>query len=75
LVISYALATTESIKYWALMSLKEKLIKIGVGVISHGRNVAFHMAEVAIPRNIFADILRLIAELRPPIHRIEQWQR
>jgi hypothetical protein len=27
---------------------------------------AFQMAEVAIPRNLFADILRLIAELRPP---------
>jgi len=25
------------------------------------------MAEVAIPRNLFADILRLIAELRPPL--------
>jgi hypothetical protein len=25
------------------------------------------MAEVAIPRNLFADILRLIAELRPPV--------
>jgi hypothetical protein len=24
------------------------------------------MAEVAIPRNLFADILRLIAELRSP---------
>jgi hypothetical protein len=24
------------------------------------------MAEVATPRNVFADILRLIAELRPP---------
>jgi hypothetical protein len=24
------------------------------------------MAEVAIPRNLFADILRIIAELRPP---------
>jgi hypothetical protein len=24
------------------------------------------MAEVAIPRNLFVDILRLIAELRPP---------
>jgi len=35
-------------------------------VVSHGRYVAFQMAEVAIPRNLFADILRLIAELRPP---------
>jgi hypothetical protein len=24
------------------------------------------MAEVAIPKNLFSDILRLIAELRPP---------
>jgi hypothetical protein len=28
---------------------------------SYGRYVAFQMAEVAIPRNLFADILRLIA--------------
>jgi hypothetical protein len=60
------LATPEPIKDWSLTSLKEKLIKIGAKVISHGRYVAFQMAEVAIPRNLFADILRLIAELRPP---------
>ena len=47
-------------------SLKEKLIKIGAKVISHGRYVAFQMAEVAVPRNLFADIPRLIPELRPP---------
>jgi len=29
------------------------------------RYVAFQMAEVAIPKNLFADILRMIAELRP----------
>ena len=40
--------------------------KIGAKVVSHGRYVAFQMAEVAIPKNLFADILRLIAELRPP---------
>jgi Transposase DDE domain group 1 len=60
------LATPEPIKDWSLTSLKEKLIKIGAKVISHGRYVAFQMAEVAIPRNLFADILRMIAELRPP---------
>ena len=47
-------------------SLKEKLIKIGAKVVSHGRYVAFQMAEVAIPRILFADILRLVSELRPP---------
>jgi hypothetical protein len=45
--------------------LKEKLIKIGAKVVSHGRYVAFQMAEVAIPRQMFQEILRLIAELRP----------
>jgi hypothetical protein len=34
-------------------------------VVSHGRHVAFQMAEVAIPRKMFQEILRLIAELRP----------
>src|ERR1700716_2957724 len=60
------LATPEPIKDWSLTSLKEKLIKIGAKVISHGRYVAFQMADVAISRHLFADILRLIAELRPP---------
>ena len=60
------LATPEPIKDWSMTTLKEKLIKIGAKVVSHGRYVAFQMAEVAIPRNLFADILRLITELRPP---------
>ena len=46
-------------------SLKEKLIKIGAKVISHGRSIAFQMAEVVIPRQMLQEILRLIAELRP----------
>ena len=60
------LATPEPIKDWSLASLKEKLIKIGAKIVSHGRYIAFQMAEVAIPRQLFADVLRLIAELRPP---------
>jgi hypothetical protein len=59
------LATPEPIKDWSLTSLKEKLIKIGAKVVCHGRYVAFQMAEVAIPRQVFQEILRLIAELRP----------
>ena len=59
------LATPEPIKDWSLTSLKDKLIKIGAKVVSHGRYVAFQMAEVAIRRQMFQEILRLIAELRP----------
>ena len=60
------LATPEPIKEWSLTSLKEKLIKIGAKVVNHGRYVAFQIAEVAIPRNLFTEILRMIAEMRPP---------
>ena len=60
------LATPETVKDWSLTSLKEKLIKIGAKVVSHGRYFAFQMAEVAIPRGLFAEILRLIVELRSP---------
>jgi hypothetical protein len=59
------LATPEPIKDWSLTSLKDKLIKIGAKVVSHGRYVAFQMVEVAIPRQMFQEISRLIAELQP----------
>ena len=60
------LATSEPIQDWSLTSLREKLIKIGAKITSHRRYVTFQMAEIAIPRNLFADTLRLIAELHPP---------
>ena len=46
------LATPEPIKDWSLTTLKDKLIKIGAKVVSHG--------TANVP-----EILRLIAELRP----------
>ena len=61
-----ALATPEPIRDWSLTSLKEKPIKSGAKIISHGFYVAFRMAEVAIPGHLFADFLQLIADLRPP---------
>jgi len=54
------LATAEPIKDWSLTTLKDKLIKIGAKVVSHGRYVIFQMAEVAIARQMFQEILRLI---------------
>ena len=60
------LATPEPLRDWSMTTLREKLIKIGAKVVGHARYVAFQMAEVAIPRNGFADILRMIAELRSP---------
>ncbi len=33
-----------------LLTLREKLIKIGTKVVRHGHCITFQMAEVAIPR-------------------------
>jgi hypothetical protein len=60
------LAMPAAAEPWSLTSLREKLIKIGANVVSHGRYVMFQMAEVAVPRQMFHDILRLIARLRAP---------
>ena len=51
------LAMPRTVQPWSLTSLREKLIKIGAKVVSHGRYVTFQMAEVAVPRQMLADIL------------------
>jgi hypothetical protein len=60
------LAMPKAVERWSLTSLREKLIKIGAKVVSHGRYVTFQFAEVAVPRRLFAEILSLIARLRAP---------
>lgn len=60
------LAIPEAIEKWSITSLREKLIKIGAKVVNHGRYVAFQMAEVAIPRALFAEIMQRISALRSP---------
>ena len=60
------LAMPKTAEPWSLTSLREKLIKIGAKVVSHGRYVTFQMAEVAVPRQMFQEILWLIARLRAP---------
>ena len=60
------LALPDAVEQWSLTSLRKKLIKIGAKIVHHGRYVTFQMAEVVIPRDLFADILRRIDRLRPP---------
>ena len=59
------LALPKEVEYWSLTTLREKLVKIGAKVVSHGRYVTFQLAEVAVPRDLFRKILRLIDDLRP----------
>jgi len=51
---------------WSLTTLREKVVKIGAKIVSHGRYAIVQMAEVAVPRELFARILDRIALLRPP---------
>jgi hypothetical protein len=55
------LALPDAVQQWSMTTLRDRLIKI----VRHGRYVTFQMAEVAIPRDLFADILRRIDWLRP----------
>ncbi len=59
------LALPQEVEHWSLSTLRETLVKIGAKVVRHGRYVTFQLAEVVIPRRLFAEILRLIDGLRP----------
>ena len=59
------LVLPEAVAHWSLTSLREKLAKIGAKIVTHARYVIFQMAEVAVPRELFQEILRLIDGLRP----------
>ena len=40
----------------SLTTLREKLIKIGAEIVSHGRYLAFQLAEVSVSRQMFQEI-------------------
>lgn len=55
------LALPRSVKKWSLTTMREKLIKIGANVVRHSGYIIFQMAEVAVPRRLFEQILGKIA--------------
>jgi hypothetical protein len=66
------LALPRSVRHWSLTTLREKLIKIGAKVVRHAKYVTFQLAEVAVPRELFATILdrvRRFGVLPPPVQR------
>jgi hypothetical protein len=58
------LALPRAVRTWSLTTLREKLIKIGAKVVSRSKAVTFQMAEVAVPRRLFAALLARIGRLR-----------
>jgi len=61
------LVLPRSIKDWSLTTLREKLIKIGAKIVNTSRYIYFQMAEVAVPRELFASILSRIGNLKPEV--------
>jgi hypothetical protein len=57
------LALPKKIRDWSLRILQLKLIKIEVKVVRHSGYVVFQMAEVAVPRALFCEILERISRL------------
>lgn len=49
----------------SLTIFREKLFNIGAKDVRHGRYVTFQLAEVANPRELFAETLRRIDRLNP----------
>ena len=60
------LALPDEVARWTLTTLRERLVKIGARIVRHGRYVVFQLAEVAVPRVLFAQILQRIDRLRGP---------
>ena len=55
----------KAVKHWSLRSVQIKLIKIGARLVRHARRLVFQLAEVAVPRELFRQVLKRIDELRP----------
>ncbi len=60
------MALPREIDHWSLTTLREKLVKTGAKVVRHAKYVTFQLAEVAVPRRLFAAILDRITRLSMP---------
>jgi Transposase DDE domain group 1 len=61
-----SLVLPNEVAQWTLTTLRERLVKIGARIVRHGRYLVFQLAEVAVPRSLFAAILYRIERLRGP---------
>ena len=50
---------------WSLTTLREKLVNIGAQLVRHARQIIFQMAEAAVSKGLFGEILQRIWALAP----------
>ncbi len=53
-----------SIADWSLTSLRDRMIKVGAKAIRHARSITLQLAEVAVPRDLWAQMLTTIAGIK-----------
>ena len=58
------LALPKAIADWSLTSLRDRMIKIGAKAIRHARSINLQLAEVAVPCDLWAEMLATIAGLK-----------
>ena len=59
------LTLPESVKHWSLRSVQTKVIKMGGRLVRHARRLVFQLAEVAVSREVFRQVLERIGGLHP----------
>ena len=59
------LCLPKAVKHWSLQSLQVKFIKIGGRLVRHARRLVFQLAEVAVPKEVFRQVLDRIGGLHP----------
>ena len=52
-----------SITDWSLSSLRDRMIKVGAKAIRHARSITLQLAEVAVPRELWAQMLATISDI------------
>jgi hypothetical protein len=60
-----SLAPPEEVEHWSLTTRAREGGEDRPRIVRHGRYVVFQLAEVAVPRALFAEILGRIERLRP----------
>jgi Transposase DDE domain group 1 len=58
------LTLPKAVQEWSLRSVQLKLIKTGARLVRHARSLVFQMAEVAVPRDVWASVFACIGCLR-----------
>ena len=53
-----------TISGWSLTSLRDRMIKIGTKAVRHARSIILQLAEVAVPRDLWSQMLATISGLR-----------